>query len=264
MTSLVEVCEQAARMAGQVLLDWADRFEVREKGPSDLVTQADIEAQSVIRRYVSDRFPNHGFLGEEDSPTPTEITSALDSGEFVWLVDPLDGTTNYAHQVPHYCVSVAVANQNQVAAGCIYSPRTDECFRAAVGEGAFLNEQRIQTSEVDRLEQSLVAISFPPRLTKESEEFDDLLRLFNNSHAVRRMGSAALNLCYVASGRFDAYWATKTKIWDVAAGLLIVREAGGTVSALDGREFRLDNPRPAATATPNLNRQLVQLLRPAN
>ncbi len=260
MSDLIEVCEKAARLGGRVLLDWADRFHVKEKGPADLVTEADLASQEVIRQFIRESYPAHKFLGEEDRPTPEQIKGILAMEQPVWVVDPLDGTTNYAHRLPHFCVSVAVAHQQEVLAGAVFNPASDECFTAARGNGAFLNGKAIWASSVEQLSEALVAMSFPPRFRRESADTDTLLCLLERAQSVRRSGSAALNLCNLAAGRYDAYWARTTSAWDVAAGCCIASEAGATVTALDGSEFNLTQPAPMVAATEQLSRQLIDLL----
>jgi myo-inositol-1(or 4)-monophosphatase len=260
MANLVEVCEEAARLGGAVLMDWIGRFKIREKGPADLVTEADLASQNAIRTLLADRFSDHVFLGEEDAPSAALIAARLRGDRPVWIVDPLDGTTNYAHGEPHFCVSVAVVKDNAILAGAVLKPVTDECFTAERGSGAQLNGQPIHVSDVDDLRQALVGLSFPPQFRRDSIEVEDLFRVMEATQAVRRSGSAALNLCYVAAARYDAYWATKTNAWDVAAGCLIVEEAGGVVTALDGSAFDLAAPWPVAAATAALSRQLIKTL----
>ena len=154
------------------------------------------------------------------------IGSALEQ-EFCWVVDPLDGTTNYVHQVPHYAVSVALVKRGRPIAGTIYEPISDECYTALAGGGATLNGRTLQTSRVERLDQALVAASFSAKVAPDSYEIDQFVAALLACQAVRRTGSAALNLAYVAAGRFDAFWAMTTKPWDVAAGILLVRGGGG-------------------------------------
>jgi len=258
MADLLDICESAARVGGQVLLDWAGRVTVREKGPADLVTEADLAAQQAVEDIIADAFPDHLFVGEESAGD--DLDADINADQCVWIVDPLDGTTNFAHEVPHYACSVAVAQRGVVLAATVFNPVTNECFTAGKGRGACLNGDPIRASAVEDLGGALVAVSFPPRVGADSAAVKDLLRVFEVAQAIRRTGSAALNLCYVACGRYDAYWATETKPWDVAAGVLLVQEAGGIVTALNGADFRLDEPRPAATGTAVLNRQLVRIL----
>jgi myo-inositol-1(or 4)-monophosphatase len=241
-------------------LDWRGRFDVREKGPADLVTQADVSSQQAIREIVLGEFPHHAFLGEED-PAGTRTDA-----EFLWVVDPLDGTTNYVHGLPNYCTSVALRRRDptsgaeEVIAATVFDPVMEECFTATPGNGAWLNGRPIHASQVADLSQALVAASFPARVDRDSPEVVDLLNILPHCQAFRRMGSAALNLCYVAAGRLDAYWSTSTKIWDIAAGVLLVREAGGIVTAPGGRPLDLIRGHFVAAANRQLHEQLCRVL----
>lgn len=253
MSDYLKTCEQAARAGGAVLLDWMDRFAVREKGPSDLVTEADLASQQVIRELVLAAYPSHGFLGEEGSPEPCQ-------GPFRWIVDPLDGTTNYAHRLPQFCVSIALENAGRVLVGTIFDPISGECFTAAAGQGAALNGRPIRTSAVTQLSSALAAVSFPARVARGSPLIADFIEVLHQAQAVRRMGSSALNLAYLAAGRLDAYWATDTKTWDVAAGWLLVQEAGGVVTGLNGAPCDLERPHFVAAGTLELHRQMLDVL----
>ncbi len=230
MASYLEVCEQAVRLAGAVLVEMLGQVTVREKGPADLVTEADHASQETVRRTVLAAFPEHDFLGEEDAPGGSRRPEA----QYRWILDPLDGTTNYVHQVPHFCVSLALARGGEVVCGAIYDPLLKECFTAEQGKGAFCNGRPIRTSGVQRLEQALAAVGFPAVVRPDCPD----LRLFAEAavacQAMRRMGSAALNLAYVACGRFDLAWSFTTKVWDIAAGKLLIEEAGGKMTRMDG------------------------------
>ena len=254
MTDFVRLCEQAARAGGEVLQQWVGRIQVREKGPSDLVTEADLASQEVVKKVLLGAYPDFDFVGEEDP------TGHMAGDGFRWIVDPLDGTTNYVHQFPGYAVSVALAEGESMVAGAVFDPVARECYSAAAGQGAFLNGQPLAVSGVTDLSQALVAASFAAKVTAGSPMIDEFVRVLLLAQSVRRLGSAALNLCHVAAGRLDAYWARETKVWDVAAGALIVREAGGTITGLGGRPFRLSDPRFVAAATPQLHRQLCDVL----
>jgi len=258
VSDYLHICEHAARAGGQVLLQWIGRFAVREKGPSDLVTEADTEAQRVVRNTLLGRFPQHDVVGEEDEAV------RQGNAEYCWFIDPLDGTTNYVHQVPHYAVSVGLAHRGRVIAGAVFDPVSKECFTAASGEGAYLNGEKLQTSQVVQLPQALVAASFPAKVEPSSPEIDQFFAAILACQGVRRTGSAALNLCYVAAGRFDGFWAMGTKAWDVAAGSLIVEEAGGIVSNIRGGQLELTEPHPVAAATRSLHGQLLALLQTAD
>ena len=254
MPDFVQVCEKAARAGGEVLLDWQGRFAVREKGPADLVTEADVAAERRIREVILGEFPDHLVLGEEEAGGETGTGT---ESPFRWLVDPLDGTTNYVHQLPMYSVSIALESAGRILAATVYNPADTECYVAGAGQGAYLNGRRLATSDVSRLRDALVAVSFGPAVVTDSAEVARFLQVLPTCQAVRRFGSAALNLCYLAAGRIDAYWATTAKNWDVAAGILMVQEAGGVVSGIDGAPFVLDRPRFAAAATTPLHQRIL-------
>jgi myo-inositol-1(or 4)-monophosphatase len=254
----LETCEAAARAGGEQLRAWRGRFRTREKGACDLVTDADLASQAAIQAVIAGRFPDHAFLGEEQ----TGVSSFNLDDRLVWVVDPLDGTTNYVHGYPNYAVSVAIVRGAQVLAGVIYDPLHEDCFAAAEGRGAWCNGTRLKTSATRELVDSLVAISLPARVRRDSPDLQDFVEAVQVCQAVRRSGSAALNLAHVASGALDAFWATHIHPWDVAAGVLLVREAGGLVTARDGGEFNLWNPHFVAVAGPPLHTSLFHVLRP--
>lgn len=260
MQEFARVCEKAARAGGDVLLSYRGKFKVREKAPADLVTEADVASQKAIRDLVLGEFPDHDFLGEED-----DHDARMDSdSEFTWIVDPLDGTTNYVHGLENYCVSVALQRRSssgvEIVEGAIFDPVRQMSFRATLGKGAFCDEQPIRVSDVQTLNQALVVASLPAKVNRDSAEVNNFLEVLFRCQAIRRLGSAALNLCYVASGRLDSYWATSVKKWDVAAGLLIVQEAGGCVSNLQGGPVDIDQPKFVVAGTAALQQEMVQLL----
>jgi myo-inositol-1(or 4)-monophosphatase len=258
----IKTCEEAARAGGAVLLDWQGKFNVREKGVADLVTEADLASQEKIRSILLGKFPDHAFIGEED--TSHEEAEKLAPDQFRWICDPLDGTTNYVHALPLFSVSIALEQAGQVIVGTVLDPVHDECFSAVRGGGAFLNGSPIQTSRVDTLSEALAAASFSPRVDADSPQIAQFLAVLQKSQAVRRLGSAALNLAYLASGRLDAYWASSVKTWDVAAGILLLEEAGGVLSGIDGGPFDLAEPRFAASAGEKLHAELLDALNGAS
>jgi myo-inositol-1(or 4)-monophosphatase len=251
---LLVTCEKAAHAGAQELLAWRGRFATREKSARDLVTDADLASQKAIRAIIEAEYHDHGFLGEED-PDPLQLQKP-----YCWIVDPLDGTTNYVHDFPCFSVSVAVAKAKELVAGVVLDPIRQECFRAAQGLGSQLNGQPISTSTTTAVENSLVAVSFPPDLQHDSPDLRAFLQVAPHCQAVRRTGSAALNLAYVASGRLDAHWAYFINPWDSAAGVLLVREAGGVVNASRGGEYQLDAGDYAVSATPKLSQSLRALI----
>jgi len=251
----LRVCESAVRTGGSVVQDWVGRIEVRKKGHADLVTQADLASQEAVRRTVLGEFPEHCLLGEEQKPG--EILA--DRAEYRWIVDPLDGTTNYVHGVPHYSVSLALERNGDLLVGAVYDPVLDECFTAATGRGAWLNGRPIHTSEVAVLSEALAAVGFPPKVSPNSPDLLMFLEMVTRCQAIRRTGSAALNLCYLAAGRFDLAWSYSTNIWDVAAGILILREAGGWVTSTTGGDFCLEEAHFVAAANRPLHTQLSEI-----
>jgi myo-inositol-1(or 4)-monophosphatase len=252
--TLLETARAAAWAGGKILLDWRGKFRVREKAPADLVTDADFAAQRAIQELIGTRHPAHGFLGEEN----VDLTG--EDPRFRWIVDPLDGTVNYAHAVPGYCVSVALEVDGELRVGVIFDPNANETFSAVAGQGAFLNDEPIHASDVTDLKQAMMVASFAAGVTRESLEITNFVEVLVQSQSLRRTGSAALNLSYVAAGRFDGYWATDNKAWDIAAGWLIVKEAGGVICPLPGAELSIDRPKFIAAATPELAQQLSKIL----
>lgn len=255
MAEFLEVCEEAARRAADVLGSWQGRVTAREKAPADLVTEADVAAQECIREVVQSAFPAHEFIGEEGGNT-----GPAQESPYRWIVDPLDGTTNFVHGLRQFSVSVALAHGANILCGTVYDPSSDECFTAAAGGGAFLNGVPIRVSGESRLADALVSASFPSRVTRDHPLIQEFIQVLTTSQAIRRMGSSALNLSYLAAGRFDAYWANHVKMWDVAAGILLVREAGGVVTGPTGEPFDIDHPRFVAAATNQLHGELLRVL----
>jgi myo-inositol-1(or 4)-monophosphatase len=257
------ICEAAARAGGRVLTDWVGKFKTSNKGPRDLVTEADLASQTEIRRIVLEAFPSHGFVGEESI---TGHATPVDASRPRWIVDPLDGTSNYVHGFPAYCVSVGLALGDDLLVGVIYDPERDECFTARRGDGAACNGRPIAVSGEADPAASLVAVSFPPHVTSDAESVADFLAVVPHVHSVRRTGSTAINLAYVACGRLDAFWVRRIASWDVAAGLLIAREAGAVIGPFAGvtesAAVSLDRPAFIAAGSPELFSALQDMLGP--
>jgi myo-inositol-1(or 4)-monophosphatase len=242
--NFVGTAEAIAREAGGLLRDFYHRGVATEyKGDVDLVTEADRASEALIVARLRAAFPEHGIYGEEGT------RSGLES-EFRWYVDPLDGTTNFAHGFPVFCVvlgceqrrpGLAADKDGEMVAGVIYDPLRDEMFSAARGEGATLNGRAIRVSKTDALQESLVATGFPSQKRHESPNVHFYQEFTLRSHGVRRAGSAAIDMAYVACGRLDAYWEFKLNPWDTSAGYLLVEEAGGKVTHFDGGKFTLDS-----------------------
>jgi myo-inositol-1(or 4)-monophosphatase len=251
---LLSVCEEAARGGIEELLRWRGRIEVRQKAPRDLVTQADLASEAAIRRVIQGHFPNHGILGEENADY-TQLERPC-----CWIVDPLDGTTNYAHGLPFYGVSIAVAVHGRLAAAVVYDPERDECFSAAEGAAATLNGVEMSVSRATALDEALAAVSFPATPSPEAPDLKAFSKAVPLCQAIRRTGSAALNLAYVACGRLDAHWAHELHPWDGAAGVLLVRQAGGVATSVEGRHYDLSHGDYLAAATPELHRLLLPVV----
>lgn len=262
-SAYLEVAIQAAKSAGSILLNKLGKVGYQEKHPADLVTEADIAAQETIQNILLKAFPTHSILGEElvcqaqlaehecGSQSPKELP-------LTWIIDPLDGTTNFVHQVPFFATSIGLTCGNDLLCGVIFDPVAEECFTAAYQQGAFLNGRRIRCRNVEKMSDSLFSISFPMQTNSESKYFHIFNSMRNQYQGIRRTGSTALNLAYLAAGRFDLFSGLASHAWDVAAGVLLVREAGGIVTAENGLPFDLASPSIIASATEKLHQEYLQ------
>ncbi len=251
----LEVAMKAAKRAGHLLKKRVNASsKILFKGVVDLVTDVDHQSQSLIFDYISRHFPDDDFLFEEG-------LEKKKGSPFCWIVDPLDGTTNFAHAFPVFTVSIALEKDGMVELGVVYDPMREEMFSACKEKGAFLNGRKIKVSSVSDLNNSLIATGFPYDL-RESEvnNLDHFSNFLTRVQAIRRCGSAALDLCYVACGRFDGFWELKLHPWDVAAGALIVREAGGCVSDFRGERFEIFGKEILAT-NGLIHNQMVEVLK---
>jgi myo-inositol-1(or 4)-monophosphatase len=233
MNQFLEVAIEAAREAGAMLRPEFDRpKKISYKGEADIVTESDRRSEALIVARLGRHFPDHAIIAEEGS------NSASAGSRYCWHVDPLDGTTNFAHGYPCFAVSIGLTEDGEPIAGVVFNPVADELFSAARGEGAYLNGRPISVSPIEKLAHGLVATGFPTHERKRSANIEYYWEFTLRSHGVRRDGSAALDLCSVACGRFDAFWEFRLNSWDTAAGMLLVREAGGTVTDLAGQSYR--------------------------
>jgi myo-inositol-1(or 4)-monophosphatase len=255
---LLNFAIQTAREAGQIL---AERFghvlQIRNKSEIDLVTESDLASERLIIDRIKNSYPDHAILAEESGATASSSREA--TGEWRWIIDPLDGTTNYAHGYPCFCVSIALQHHARPALGVIYDPMRDEMFTAERGAGAALNGKQIQVSKTESLNSSLLCTGFPYDVRERSEFARHFTNFIMNAQAVRRDGSAALDLAYVACGRFDGFWEEGLRAWDVAAGVLLIEEAGGRVSRYDGSNFDVHTP-PILASNGLLHEQMMQVL----
>jgi myo-inositol-1(or 4)-monophosphatase len=234
-SEFVSAIEAIAREAGELLMGYfARHLPIEYKGDVDLVTEADRASEALIMERIRARFPRHDVLGEEG--TRREIGS-----DYKWYVDPLDGTTNFAHGFPVFCVSIGLEYKGQMIAGAVYDPARGEMFSAEKGSGACLNQGRIQVSKTSNLPESLVATGFPSHKRHKNPNIHFYHQITLRTHGVRRAGSAALDLASVASGRFDGFWEFNLNPWDLAAGVLLVEQAGGQVTGFHGQPFRLED-----------------------
>jgi myo-inositol-1(or 4)-monophosphatase len=231
----VPAMAEIAREAGALLMEYFDQHvKVEYKGDADLVTIADRKSEILIRERIKNDWPTHDVLGEEQGLTDT-------GSDYRWYVDPLDGTTNFAHGFPVFCVSIALEFRKQRIAGVVYDPTRDEMFAAEKGSGAYLNQQRIQVSKTANLAECLVATGFPSHKRHKNPNIYFYHQITLRTHGVRRAGSAALDLCCVACGRFDGFWEFNLNPWDTAAGVLIVEEAGGRVTDFHDGPFQINS-----------------------
>ena len=237
MKPLLNVAVMAARRGGAILIrhhNKLDKLKVEKKGHNDFVSDADRAAEAAVIEVIKNHYPDHAILAEE--------SGAQGESDTVWIIDPLDGTTNFLHGFPQFCVSVGVQVKGRMEAAAVYDPMTQELFAAARGDGATLNDRKIRVSGRKEMEYALIGTGFPFRQANVdiSAYLEMLGKVVQNTAGVRRPGAAALDLCYVAAGRLDAFWEYGLQPWDMAAGSLIIREAGGIVSGLDGSERYLD------------------------
>lgn len=225
MKELFDVALRAAQTAGKYVLEsMSELGQVDYKGRADLVTDVDKTSENIIMEHIGEAFPDHSILAEESGGRPTDA-------DVVWIIDPLDGTSNYVHGYPAFAISIAVKIEENLAIGVVYDPWKEELFSAMRGKGAYLNQTPIRVSKTTDLSHSLISTGLPYEVNEHWHSTFDLFKLFYaHTHGVRRDGSAALDLCTVAAGRFDGFWEYDLSPWDVAAGLLIVREAGGVTT----------------------------------
>lgn len=230
----LDVAVRACRAAGRIQrAAFGGVQRVEHKGEIDLVTAIDRACEKRILSIIGRAFPGHGVLAEESDPRAGDA-------EHLWVVDPLDGTTNYSRGFPYFCVSVALARAGRVIVAAVYQPLLDELFTAIRGKGAFLNGRRLRVSEQARLDQAFLATGFPYDIRRgRRTNIDHFTNLVTRCLAIRRAGAAALDLAYVAAGRFDGFWELKLRPWDIAAASLLIEEAGGRVTGLAGRPWRL-------------------------
>ena len=242
MREFLETAIAAARVAGAMQKQrYGGAFTINYKGETDLVTEVDQICEELIVETIRTRHPEHDVLAEENE------YASLRSG-FTWVIDPLDGTTNFAHGIPWFCVSIALEIEDVVTVGVVYHPMMEQLFTVVKGEGAFLNGERLNVSVRTPLRQCLLATGFPyDRSIDPDTNFENFIKFQKSARAVRRFGAAALDLAYVATGRLDGFWESNLQPWDVAAGALLVSEAGGLVTGYAGEPYSIRNHRIVAS-----------------
>lgn len=257
MHPMLNIAVKAARRAGSIINRAAlegGALEVKAKNKNDFVTRVDKAAEQAIIGILRTAYPDHSILAEESGNTPGARP------EYLWVIDPLDGTTNYIHGFPQYCVSIALEHRGTLTQAVVYDPGKNELFTASRGRGAFLDDRRMRVSKCIRLQDALVGTGFPFKEVSRLDLYMRQLRaMMTSSAGVRRAGAAALDLAYVAAGRLDAFWEMGLSRWDMAAGALLIQEAGGLVSDLQGGADFLDRGEIAA-ATPKVLPQLLEML----
>ncbi|HEC68055.1 MAG TPA: inositol monophosphatase [Candidatus Desulfofervidus auxilii] len=243
--------------AGEEILNLLPRIhEIRYKGAINLVTEADLKSEAIIKKAIRKRYPNHTILAEE--------SGLEERGDIRWVIDPLDGTTNFAHGLPWFCTSLALEVEGEIVLGIVYNPVLKECFSAIKEKGAFLNQKPIRVSQTKELGKALLATGFPYDIQQNPEPVMTRFRnMIMHARGVRRAGSAALDLCYVACGRFDGFWEERLHPWDTAAGMLIVQEAGGRVSDFSNNFYSIYGKEILAT-NGFLHRDMLKILQGRN
>ncbi len=257
MTKLKDTAMKAARAAGKLILErLGDVGKIEYKGVFNLVTDVDKAAEEIIIGILRKEFPDDAILAEESG-----ASDGTGSGRR-WLIDPIDGTTNFAHSYPFFCVSIAFEENGQLILGVVFNPVANEMFWAQKGAGAWLNDKPIKVSKVSRVEESLLSTGFhSSSRASEHSNRESFIKMTDSTHGVRRDGSAALDMCFVACGRTEGFWERQIALWDIGAGAIIVKEAGGRVTDLNGSDFDLKNVRVNILASNNLvHKQILGIL----
>ncbi|MGI8543602.1 MAG: inositol monophosphatase family protein [Aridibacter sp.] len=247
---------ETAREAGQILLEkFGRKIDVFKKGEINLVTEVDLASEKLIIERIKSYYPKHSILAEESGD------AVLIDGEnrWKWIIDPLDGTTNYAHGYPCFCVTIALEHKDEIIIGVTFDPTRDELFSAEKRNGASLNNKPIKVSATENLSDSLIVTGFPYNFAQQDNFADNFTGMLLKSRGVRRDGSAAIDMAYVACGRFDGFWEEGLNPWDVAAGVLLIEEAGGQVSYYDGSKFSIYAP-PICASNGLIQREMLEIL----
>jgi myo-inositol-1(or 4)-monophosphatase len=259
MQPLLNIAVNAARQAGDIITrhaDQLDRIQITEKSPHDYFSEVDVKAEQMIIQTIHKAYPDHGIIAEESGLSQSDA-------ECVWIIDPLDGTSNYLHGFPFYAVSIAVQIKNRIEHAVVYDPVRHECFAATRGRGARLNDRRLRVSKQTQLSAAMLGAGLQNKRGTHQPAFSTIQSLFDQCASVRRTGSVALELAYVASGRLDGFFGFGLQSWDIAAGCLLIQESGGLISDHEGGDHYLKHGN-AIAGTPKVFKSLMQLLHPSN
>lgn len=244
-----------AKKCGSILMEYfhKETLDITRKGYNDITTEADLAAEKHAIDAIKQTFPKHKILAEESGGKITDT-------EYLWVIDPLDGTSNFQHRLPIFAVSIALQINGELHCGVIYNPRTDELFYAEKGKGAYLNDKKITVSDKHEKEMCMLATGFTPKqgiIEKNLPHFEHFMK---TGHMIRRLGAAAIDLAYTACGKFDGFWEFGLNPWDVAAGILLVQEAGGTVTDKEGEEIKINSPSIVASNS-KMHEKIIQMLK---
>jgi myo-inositol-1(or 4)-monophosphatase len=252
---MLNFAKETARGAGNILLEkFGKKIRVSKKGDIDLVTEADLASEKYVIERINTQYSQHAILAEESG-----VISGSDDTQWKWIIDPLDGTTNYAHGYPCFCVTLALEHRGELVIGVSYDPTRDELFAAERHQGASLNNKSINVSETRPLTESMLVTGFPYDLARHENLAGIFKSFLLKSRAVRRDGSAAIDLAYVACGRFDGFWEEGLNAWDVAAGILMIKEAGGKVTDFDGGDVDIYNP-PFCASNGEIHSEMLEVI----
>ena len=245
---------EAAKAAGNVVMkNYKNIGKVKFKSPRNLLTKTDILSEKTIIKTIKKKFPSHNFLTEESG-------SIKANSEYTWIIDPIDGTTNFVAKIPYFSVSIALAKNNEIIMGAVYNPCTDEMFFAEKGKGAYLNNKKLQVSKKDKLEHCILGFSLSNKIKLGKKTLSILTKTYGSFRSLRNVGSAALNLCYVANKKFDLYFSLDLKAWDIAAAKLITEEAQGKVTNINNKKWKITD-KTAVGSNNILHNKFIKLLK---
>ncbi len=259
-SEITQIATEAALKAGKILLKgFGSEYQVYHKpGVQNYVTEFDHASEACIMEHIRSRYPGHSFLCEESGSTDMENAPIL------WIIDPLDGTTNFTHEIPLFCISIAAYNGHEVVSGVIYQPFTHELFVAERNQGAYLNDVQIKVSPTPHFAGGMAATGFPRNIIENPHHcIDQFVHILKKGTLIRNLGSSALNLAYVAAGKFDAYWSVSLHSWDMAAGMLLIEEAGGKVTDYAGARYPVLSNQPIAASNGLVHEELLRSLLPS-